>query len=390
MARPASIVWITSLAVAGSMASAQLATARTPLSDIDDLPKEQRLAAIVSKCREAVTNGSQEARFWCDRAWLPVILTRMDARKAEVIFNLRWVAMVETRREGTGIPTRKAVAKMPDPRLAEAQALTFDAALLRSGYSQTWDSRDMERLAILIGHEPVTGNLTDQRLVLLKAINAAPRDEASLWVAATLAATWTVEYSNVTLSREQGQAYVRSMIDLLTPLLADARQARGSARALYPLIALDLVDLLGAVGDNSGASGTAKEAAAGCRALLWTSNALCLDLDLASSMSRARVQIIAAHPERKGRKLRAPVVVKGSLSQVSTGTDGQSCRVGILFDLDPSGTVTNVRIIHSAPANRCNAVAIGAISRLQYEPLTASPPETVRTDLLQAIVIKGE
>lgn len=390
MAWPASKVWMAALAVAGSMASVAPANARTPWSDIEDLPKEQRLAAIVSKCGEAVNAGSQEARFWCDRAWLPVILTRMDARKAEVIFNVRWVAMVETRREGTGISTKKAVAKRADPRLAEAQALTFDAALLRSGFSESWDSRVMERLAVLIDHEPVTGNLTDQRLALLKAINAAPRDEASLWVTATLAATWAVEYPSVTLSRDQVQAYARSMIDLLTPLLADARQARGSARALYPLIALNLVDLLGIVGDNAGASRTAREAAAGCQALLWTSNALCLDLDLASSMSRARAQIIAAHPEREGRKLRAPVVVKGSLTQESTGTDGQSCRVAILFDLDPSGAVINVRIIHSAPANGCNAVAIGAISRLQYEPLTASTPETVRTDLLQAIVIKGE
>lgn len=381
MRRRAAILGAITLALAGSAALAGPAAA--------DAARDEALAQAITRCRDAVNAGQQQSVSWCDQATSGMFLARLDARKAEVLLLFRWAMMVEGRSDGAGLSTRKAALKMADPRLAEAQSLAFDAVALHQGF-RNWDSRAMERLAVIVGHEPLSGTLTEQHATLLRAISEGPRDEATMWVATALAVTWGVEYRNVTLTREQSRAYVKDMIALLTPLLQDARQLRGEARVIHPLIAAALVDLLNANGDYAAAVQMGNEAVPVCRDRLWSGSALCLDMGLSAAMAGERGKILAAHPELHGHLHRAPVVVKGSLQQDSDETDGQSCRVGVRFDLDPAGAVINLQIFHSEPYGKCDDLVTRTVSRLVYEPEADSPPNTARTDLLQAVVIRGE
>ena len=381
MARRTAVLRAVILALAGSAVMSSPAAA--------DAARGAALAQAITRCRDAVNGGQPQSVSWCSKATSGMFLASLDARKAEMLLLFRWAMMVEGRSDGAGVSTAKAVSKMSDPRLAEAQSLTFDAMALQQGF-RNWDTRAMARLAMIVDHEPLSGALTEQRVALLRAITAAPRDEASLWVVTALAVTWGTEYRNVTLTRDQSRAYVKDMIGLLTPLLPETRQLGGEARVIHPLIAAALVDLLSASGDYTGAVQMGAEAVPVCRDRLWSDSALCLDLGLSAAMAGERGKILAAHPELHGHLSRAPVVVKGSLQQDSDETDGQSCRVGVRFDLDPAGAVINLQIFHSEPYGKCDALAIRTVSRLTYEAEAASPPNTARTDLLQAVVIRGE
>lgn len=355
-----------------------------------DATREQRLAEAISRCRSAVEAGEQQAVHWCDQASASLMFARLDARKAEVLLLARWVTTAEGRSFGSAVSTRKAATRMPDPRLAEARSLTFDAVAMQQGFADGWDGRAMARLASIVGQESGTGGLIEQRLALLRAIRAGQPDEATFWAAAVLAVTWRLERPDVEVTREQGKAYIEEMIGLLGPLLAESRQLDGQARILHPVIALALVDLLSANGDYEAAIQTGDEAVLVCRERLWNTSSPCLDLGLASAMARERRRILARRPDLVGSRRRAPVVVKGSLHQRSYATDGRPCRVVVRFDLDAAGAVINAQVIHSEPFGQCDALALQAISGLVYESEASAPPGTSRTDLLQSIVIRPE
>jgi len=389
MARLASILGIAVLVAAGSVGPVRPAAATDQWEAIQALPKAQRLPLIISHCRNAVDTGGQESLFWCGKAWGAVAFSRMDARKAEVMFLNRWVIMVDARSIGR-VSLRKATPLMADTRLAEARAIAIEAVSLGQGFGDEWDAAAMVRLAAIIGHEPLSGTLMQQRLTLLKAIGPNPRDEASLWVVVALASTWGMEYDDVQITPDVARQHVRDMVALLKPMLPNILRAEGPERAVHSLVAHEIIGLLKRLDDFDGAREIAREAALTCRELLWSRSALCMDISMLESISEESQAIIALYPDRLKRMQRLPVVVKGSLQAESALLENRSCRVVVRFDLDPAGAVINVRIVHSEPLGFCDALAIQMVSRLQYEPLTGSPSETIRTDLLQPVVGRAQ